>query len=176
MYNCNQLPSGAMIRQGLLWLQSIDALENQNACSADDVEAVLLWQEPRRSSKVFLGGMYILVCLRQLVLGTFLSCSQVSGSSSAGGSADLHYSCFALGTTEAKHFWPSGLTAHAVWAETCFSTGSSHSLTRCRCGTLAALYSCSWRSSSAALRQLHLCGIAIISKGAPEGAGTASTS
>ena len=51
-------------------LQSIDTLEHASACSADDVEAVLLWQEPRRSSKVFLGGMYILICMRQLVLGT----------------------------------------------------------------------------------------------------------
>lgn len=50
-------------------VQSIHALEQGNACSADDVEAVLLWREPRRSSKVFLGGMYILICLRQLVLG-----------------------------------------------------------------------------------------------------------
>ncbi|KAL3160022.1 hypothetical protein ABBQ38_010408 [Trebouxia sp. C0009 RCD-2024] len=52
--------------------QSIHALEQGNACSADDVEAVLLWREPRRSSKVFLGGMYILICLRQLVLGVEL--------------------------------------------------------------------------------------------------------
>lgn len=51
-------------------MQSIHALEQGNACSADDVEAVLLWREPRKSSKVFLGGMYILICLRQLVLGT----------------------------------------------------------------------------------------------------------
>ena len=61
-------------------LQSIDALEQGNACSADDVQAVLLWQEPKRSSKVFLGGMYVLICLRQLVLGTFLPCFQVSSS------------------------------------------------------------------------------------------------
>lgn len=65
-------------------LQSIDALEQGNACSADDVQAVLLWQEPKRSSKVFLGGMYILVCLRQLVLGTLLSRSQVCSKLLAG--------------------------------------------------------------------------------------------
>ena len=56
-------------------LQSIHALEQRNTCSAEDVEAVLLWQEPMRSSKYFLGGMYILICLRQLVLGqSFLLC------------------------------------------------------------------------------------------------------
>lgn len=49
--------------------QSIQALEQRNACSADDVEAVLLWREPMQTSKLFLGGMYILICLRQLVLG-----------------------------------------------------------------------------------------------------------
>ena len=50
-------------------VQSIQALEKRNVCSADDVEAVLLWHQPMRSSKAFLGGMYILICLRQLVLG-----------------------------------------------------------------------------------------------------------
>lgn len=110
-------------------LQSIDALEHRNSCSADDVEAVLLWQEPRRSSKVFLGGMYILVCLRQLVLGTCLSYSQITGKYSAGGSTDLQHSCFAEGSIAVKQFLPSGLTAHALWADTCFSTGSSHILT-----------------------------------------------
>ncbi|KAL0036414.1 hypothetical protein WJX77_006991 [Trebouxia sp. C0004] len=52
--------------------QSIQALEQRNACSADDVEAVLLWQEPMQTTKLFLGGMYILICLRQLVLGVEL--------------------------------------------------------------------------------------------------------
>ncbi|KAL0037393.1 hypothetical protein WJX79_005832 [Trebouxia sp. C0005] len=52
--------------------QSIQALEQRNACSADDVEAVLLWREPMQTSKLFLGGMYILICLRQLVLGVEL--------------------------------------------------------------------------------------------------------
>ncbi len=57
-------------------MQSIQALEQKNSCSADDVQAVLLWQEPMQTSKVFLGGMYILICLRQLVLGQyFSSCS-----------------------------------------------------------------------------------------------------
>ena len=55
-----------------LHLQTIHALEQKNDCSADDVEAVLLWQEPLKSSKTFLGGMYILICLRQLVLGAVL--------------------------------------------------------------------------------------------------------
>ncbi|KAL0053004.1 hypothetical protein WJX82_011350 [Trebouxia sp. C0006] len=52
--------------------QSIHALEQRNACSADDVEAVLLWREPLQTSKLFLGGMYLLICLRQLVLGVEL--------------------------------------------------------------------------------------------------------
>lgn len=52
--------------------QSIQALEQTNSCSADNVEAVLLWQEPMQTSKLFLGGMYILICLRQLVLGVEL--------------------------------------------------------------------------------------------------------
>ncbi len=55
--------------------QSIQALEQRNACSADDVEAVLLWREPMQTSKLFLGGMYILICLRQLVLGQRNVCS-----------------------------------------------------------------------------------------------------
>ena len=54
--------------------QSIQALEQTNSCSADDVEAVLLWQEPMQTSKLFLGGMYILICLRQLVLGQLNMC------------------------------------------------------------------------------------------------------
>ena len=144
-------------------LQSIDPLEHGNACSADDVEAVLLWQEPRRSSKVFLGGMYILVCLRQLVLGTCLSRSQANSNFSRW----LSRLALQLQSRPQKPNMPEGLTAHALWAETSFSTGSSHCLTCCRCGTLAALYSCSWSTSSIALRQLHPCGIAIISKGAP---------
>ena len=55
-------------------LQSIKALEQQNKCSADDVEAVLLWQKPMQTSKVFLGGMYLLICMRQLALGQLHSC------------------------------------------------------------------------------------------------------
>lgn len=50
-------------------MQSIHALEQSNTCSADDVQAVLLWREPMQTGKVFLAGMYILVCLRQLVSG-----------------------------------------------------------------------------------------------------------
>lgn len=50
-------------------MQSIHALEQSNTCSAVDVQAVLLWREPMQTSKVFLAGMYILVCLRQLVSG-----------------------------------------------------------------------------------------------------------
>ena len=97
----------------------------------------------------------------------FVMLSQVNG--------NLHYSCSALGTTSTK-FLLKSLTAHALWAETCFSLGSSHSLTCCRCGTPATIHSCSWCTSSAALRQLHPCGIAIVNEGAPEGAGIASTS
>ena len=33
------------------------------------VEALLLWQDPYASAKVFGGGLYILICLRHLVCG-----------------------------------------------------------------------------------------------------------
>ena len=58
-----------VVSQCMCCSQSIQALQQRNACSADDVEAVLLWREPMQTSKLFLGGMYILICLRQLVLG-----------------------------------------------------------------------------------------------------------
>ena len=45
------------------------AVQQQWQCTPEDVEAVLVWQNQRRSSKVFLGGLYIIICLRQLVLG-----------------------------------------------------------------------------------------------------------
>lgn len=45
------------------------AVQQQWQCTPEDVEAVLVWQDQRRSSKVFLGGLYVIICLRQLVLG-----------------------------------------------------------------------------------------------------------
>ena len=36
---------------------------------AERVEALLLWEEPYASAKVFGGGLYVLICLRHLVCG-----------------------------------------------------------------------------------------------------------
>lgn len=36
----------------------------------EDLEGMLLWKDPVQSGKVFAGGLYGLICVRQLVNGT----------------------------------------------------------------------------------------------------------
>ena len=38
-------------------------------CSVGDVQAVMLWTNPWLTARVFGGGLYSLVCLRQLLSG-----------------------------------------------------------------------------------------------------------
>lgn len=54
----------------MLALQGGETLQQQWQCSPEGVEAVLVWQDKRSSSKVFLAGLYALICCRQLALGT----------------------------------------------------------------------------------------------------------
>ena len=66
---CNHEGLGTLSgMHGGLGMQQV-AVQQQWQCTPEDVEAVLVWQNQRRSSKVFLGGLYVIICLRQLVLG-----------------------------------------------------------------------------------------------------------
>jgi hypothetical protein len=48
--------------------------------SVERVEALLLWQDPYASAKVFGAGLYILICLRHLVCGAHPAYRQPSSS------------------------------------------------------------------------------------------------
>lgn len=81
---CSTLQHNTSLREDMIWhsksLQAAagckalcadaEALYDDVQVSADDVQAILLWQDSWQSSKVFAAGLYLLICLRALVLGT----------------------------------------------------------------------------------------------------------
>lgn len=67
-------------KHGLSGLRCQPQAADPAAVPVEAAEALLLWQDPWASAKVFGGGLYALICLRHLVFGAralHATCRQV---------------------------------------------------------------------------------------------------